>query len=71
MLNTGNVISLGAVVLGLLGVLVGRGVITFPQKENLTEEFRKRELRKILRAGLMMLFVGLVRILDAVLKLGS
>jgi len=70
-LSTGNMISSGAVLLGVLGILVGRNVIKFPQKENLTEEFKKRELKKIFRAGLMMLFVGILRILDTVINPGG
>ena len=47
-----------AFILGCGGILVGLGYIRFPWKESILEEDRNKELKKVVRTGLLLLLLA-------------
>jgi hypothetical protein len=69
-MDSGRWVIIIAFVLGILGLLIGRGFLSFPWKDNISEEHRGKELKKVFRSGVLLILLGLGRLL-AYLYLGS
>ncbi|QEN06515.1 hypothetical protein EXM22_00350 [Oceanispirochaeta crateris] len=61
-MDSGRWVVIISFFLGIGGLLIGLGVISFPWKETISKEHREKELKKVVKTSLLLLLLGAVRL---------